>query len=120
MININELTIGEVKELAKIAQSLNLCSKPAPENNSHPYQVGDKYFVRTVTHHYTGQLEQVSEHELVLSQAAWVADDGKFSAAVSSGNFNEVEMYPACQKVIIGRAAILDAVMIPVLPTQTK
>jgi hypothetical protein len=85
-----------------------------------PWQVGKNYFIRTVTHHYTGHLESVGPQELVLSKAAWIADDGKFSKALANETFSEVEMYPASSKVIIGRGSILDAVQIKKLPDTTK
>lgn len=41
--------------------------------------VGEKVFVRTVTHHYTGKLTAADEQWLVLHDAAWIADDGRFA-----------------------------------------
>ena len=84
------------------------------------FEIGKNYFIRTVTHHYTGKLVSVGEKELVLTQAAWIADDGRFAQAVASGEFNEVEPYPAKAMVIIGRGALLDAVVIPKLPVTQK
>ena len=84
------------------------------------FEIGKNYFIRTVTHHYTGKLVSVGEKELVLTQAAWIADDGRFAQAVASGEFNEVEPYPAEARVIIGRGALLDAVVIPKLPVTQK
>lgn len=72
-----------------------------------PWQIGANYFIRTVTHHYTGRLEAVYQKELVLSEAAWIADDGRFHTALSTGEFNEVE--PFISNVIIGRGSIIDA-----------
>jgi hypothetical protein len=82
--------------------------KPAPD---HPYHVGKGYFIRTVTHHYTGKLVRVYPLELVLVDVAWIADDGRFSQAVKDGTFSEVEPYPPGQEVVIGRGAILDATL---------
>ena len=86
----------------------------------HPYRVGANYFIRTVTHHYTGKLEAVYAGELVLSTAAWIADDGRFADALKSSEFSEIEPYPADRLVIIGRGAVLDAVEIDTLPTSQK
>lgn len=74
----------------------------------HPYKIGSNYFIRTVTHHYTGRLVAVHSHELVLEDAAWIADDGRFAAAVATGAFSEVEPYPA-GPLVVGRGAVLDA-----------
>ena len=86
--------------------------------NSHPYQVGGKYLIRTVSFYYTGQLEAVHEHELALSNGAWVADTGRFGEALETGKLAELEVLGDC---IIGRGAIVDC--IPwrhELPNKTK
>lgn len=73
-----------------------------------PWQVGTNYFIRTVTHHYTGRLEAVyQKKELVLSECAWIADDGRFHTALSTGELSEIE--PMLGNVIIGRGSIVDA-----------
>jgi hypothetical protein len=73
-----------------------------------PYHIGKTYFIRTVTHHYTGVLVKVFKNELVLKDAAWIADDGRFADAVKDGTFSEVEPFPDGE-VVIGRGAICDA-----------
>jgi hypothetical protein len=88
--------------------------------NKTPWKIGKNYFIRTVTHHYTGRLEQVFPGELVISQAAWIADDGRFSQALATGEFNEVEMYPPNSLVILGRGAIIDATILPRIPSTTN
>jgi hypothetical protein len=87
--------------------------------NNHPYNIGQNYFIRTVTHHHTGTLVAVTDKELVLENAAWIADDGRFTQALQTGDFNEVEMFPKGQ-VIVGRGALIDACIIPKLPTEQK
>ena len=74
----------------------------------HPYQIGKNYFIRCVTFFYTGRLVRVTAQELVLEDAAWIADTGRFAQAMETGNFSEVEPYPAGE-LIIGRGAIVDA-----------
>ena len=112
MSKLNELTLKEITQLASI-----LSGKGSLE---HPYEVGKNYFIRTVTHHYTGHLVAVYEKELVLEKAAWIADDGRFADALEREEFNEVEPYPSDKPVIIGRGAILDAVEIKTIPTTQK
>ena len=101
----DELTIGQGKELMKMAGGTNA---GLPE---HPYQVGKNYFIRCVTHYYTGRLVQVTAQELVLEDAAWIADTGRFTQAMESGDFSEVEPYPA-ERLILGRGAVVDAVQV--------
>lgn len=85
----------------------------------HPYEIGENYFIRTVTFHYTGKLVKVYKNELVLEGVAWIADDGRFKEAVESGKFNEIEPYPD-KPVIIPRGCIVDAtpVTFPLPRTQ--
>jgi len=75
----------------------------------HPYEIGENYFIRTITHHYTGKLIEVYDNELVLTDAAWIADDGRFKDAVESGTFSELEPFPDSRRVVIGRGSIVDA-----------
>jgi len=87
---------------------------------SYPFRLGKNYFVRTVTHHHTGKLVDATATELVLENAAWIADDGRLTDALKTGTFNEVEMFPAGTHVIIGRGSIIDAVEITTVPTSQK
>ena len=87
---------------------------------AHPYQVGEAYFIRTVTHHYAGRLTDVTATELVLRECCWIADDGRFSDAMKSGEHNEVEPFPE-GNVIIGRGSIIDAhIRTAALPSSKK
>lgn len=113
-MKIEELTLGQIREISSLFRHA-----PKMDENSHPYELGKNYFIRTVTHHYTGMLIDVFERELVLKGAAWIADDGRFTNALATETFSEVEMYPN-RPVIIGRGAILDAVEITKIPTSQK
>ena len=93
------ITLNDLKQL--------LCDEESKLSSS-PYEVGKNYFIRTVTHYYTGRLVAVYEHELVIADAAWIADTGRYADALKSGDFSEVEPYPE-GNVIIGRGALLDA-----------
>ncbi len=87
---------------------------------NHPYKLNANYLIRTVTMIQTGRLVEVFDDELVLIDAAWIADTGRFSETLISGKFDEVEMFPVGRQVIVGRKAIIDAVEIDTLPTVTK
>ena len=71
------------------------------------FVIGKKYFIRTATYHVVGKLEYIYPKELVLSSASWIADSGRFNAALVSGNFNEIE--PFVNNVIVSRGGIIDA-----------
>lgn len=44
--------------------------------------------------------------EIVLADAAWIADSGRFSVALATGTLSEVEPYPG--ECIVSRGAIVD------------
>jgi len=94
--------------------------KPKAANQYAPWKIGANYFIRTVTHHYTGKLVAVYATELVFVDAAWIADDGRFTQAMAGGEFAEVEPWPADVEVIIGRGAILDACERASIPRSQK
>lgn len=76
-----------------------------------PYKLGQPYLVRTVTHYYTGRLTWVGTQELILADAAWIADTGRYHKALETGELSEVE--PIKGPCIVGRGAIIDAVEWP-------
>ena len=56
-----------------------------------PFTVGEKVFIRTVTHHLTGRISKITGKFLTLSDAAWIADDGRFMSCINDGAVSEVE-----------------------------
>ncbi len=108
MINIDTLTIGEARKLASMLAAFSGGAPVAvPEMPAHPYPVGEAVFIRTVTMHYTGRLVRVTAGELVLTDAAWIADSGRFHVALASGTLSEVEPYPDGE-VIVPRDGVID------------
>lgn len=101
-MEIDNLTVKEIKHIQSLLKGSN--------ENSHPYQTGKNYFLRTVTHHLTGKLIKVTAKELLLESAAWIADDGRFHEALRDGKLNEVEPFPDGD-VIVGRGSVVDAVL---------
>lgn len=117
-LNINDITIGEAKQ---IAAALHLDGAGAlAQTHESPWEIGKNYFIRTVTHHHTGRLVGVTNLELVLEDAAWIADDGRLTEALQQSSFNEVEMFPPGSRVIVGRGSIIDAVQIATIPVSQK
>jgi hypothetical protein len=57
--------------------------------------------------HYTGRLVRVTPGELVLTDCAWIADSGRWSAALATGSLGEIEPYPDGE-VVVSRGAIVD------------
>lgn len=68
--------------------------------------IGKAVFIRTVTMHYTGRLVAISADTLVLDDAAWIADSGRFATALATGELVEVEPFPG--RVCVGRGALVD------------
>ena len=101
MINIDSMPVKEIKQIQSLL-------KGSSEKSESPYRVGQSYLIRTVTLYYTGKVKRVTAKELVLEDAAWIADTGRFSDALKTGVLSEIE---PMGEVIIGRGAIVDAVI---------
>lgn len=76
-------------------------------SQSHSFVVGRCYLIRCVTHYHVGRLRSITDFDLVLEDASWIADTGRFHNCLTAGSFNEVE--PFVDPVIIPRAVIVDA-----------
>lgn len=98
-LNINDLTIGQIREISCLL---------SPKGESSFFKIGKAYLIRTVTMINTGEVVAVNDQEILLKSAAWIADTGRYYDALSKGELKEVEPYPngVC---IIGRGAIVDA-----------
>jgi hypothetical protein len=115
MFNLDNLTIGQLKEI----QNMNLIkNQTETEQPKSAFVVGGKYFIRTATYHLTGELTEIFDNELVLKDAAWIADSGRFSNALKNCEFSEVE--PFHYPVIVSRLGIIDATIIDHLPLDLK
>lgn len=109
-MNIDDLTLGQIKA---ITAGLN------PQADNSAWEVGAIYLIRTVTMIDTGRLVAVTAQELVLEDAAWIADTGRFSDALEKCEFGEVEPFPD-GRVILGRGAVIDAVKIKFAPRSKR
>lgn len=110
-MTIENITIGEAQKLAALFGGNQV------DNSA--WEIGEKYLIRTVTMIDTGKIVAVTPQEIVLEDAAWIADTGTFSEAVSKAEFNEVEPFPD-GRVVIGRGAVVDAVKIKETPRSKK
>lgn len=72
-----------------------------------PFQVGSAYFIRTVTYFATGRVKAIVGQFLVLEDAAWIADTGRFSDAIAKGVMNEIE--PVEVDMFVNTSSITDA-----------
>lgn len=81
-------------------------SKSKSKKTESPIRVGNAVFIRTVTYHYTGKIIGLTASEILLSDAAWIADSGRWANALKTGSLTEVEPYPG--PVSISRHAVVD------------
>lgn len=114
-VDINDLTLAQIREIAAL-----VAPSPTHSGDSSAWEIGASYLIRTVTMTNTGRLVAVTNQELVLEDAAWIADTGRWANAVVTNDFSEVEPFPAGARVIVGRGAIVDAVKITTLPRKQK
>lgn len=95
----------KVSELIKLISVL----EKKESNDIGFWKVGKSYFIRTVTMYHIGKLKDVSDKEILLENAVWVADSGRFHDALKKGELNEVE--PFVTDVILNRECIVDATL---------
>jgi len=82
-------------------------SLPFKQEFELPFEIGSAYFIRTVTYFATGRVKDIVGQFLVLEEAAWIADTGRFSDALAKGVMDEVE--PINGEMFINTNSITDA-----------
>lgn len=92
-----QVTIEELKELIQARTA----------SQTHSFVLGRQYLIRTVTMYYVGRLASVTDSDVVLVDAAWVASTGRFHDALKTGTLSEVE--PFVGPVIVCRGGMIDA-----------
>lgn len=111
MSKVETMTIGEAKERLAEAEELRgiMGSQPVSAGAvSHPW-VGKAVFVRSVTFHYIGRVVEVNGEELVLEDASWIAEGGRFTETLRDGLTQKViELEPYKDQVRLNRAAVID------------
>jgi hypothetical protein len=112
-MKIEELTIKEAREIAAMFGAAK------PQDDSH-WQIGKNYFIRTVTMAHAGRLVAVKHDVLVFEDCSWVADTGRLTQALVSGDFSEVEMFPKDDPTFVFRGGCIDACVISKIPTSQK
>ena len=89
-------------ELAELLAILK--SQPS---QTHSFEIGKNYLIRTATHYELGKLIKITDTDLVLEDASWIPDTGRFNQALREGLLEEVE--PFIKPVIVNRGGIIDA-----------
>ena len=87
------ITIDDVKYVR--ADSVTLATiKPILEGEFQPFEIGAVYLIRTVTMIQVGRVVAACKQWVMLEDAAWIADTGRFADALKKWSFNEVEPFP--------------------------
>lgn len=71
------------------------------------FTVGKAFFFRTVTYHLVGKIARIEGRFAILTDAAWVADSGRWSDAIANGTLKEVEPFPG--EVALNLDTVTDA-----------
>jgi hypothetical protein len=87
------ITIDEVKYV-RADSIVKETIKPIYEGEFQPFEIGAVYLIRTVTMFEVGRVVAASKQWVMLEDAAWVADTGRFADALKKWQFNEVEPFP--------------------------
>lgn len=98
-MNIENLTLGQLREIQ------SLCGTKTP--NKSPFKIGEKYFIRTATFFQLGRLKEVTGKWLILEDASWIADTGRFYDFLKDGKCNEYEAFQ--NDVFVAIDSIIDA-----------
>jgi hypothetical protein len=123
---VDELLILNLKETEMKNETLKLLVSLIEQDDvnsgsckPHPFVVGQNYFFRLVTHYLTGKIKEIHGDFIALEDAAWISDTGRFSDALKSGEFEEVE--PIFNPHGINMTAIVDYDVWPhALPRERK
>lgn len=80
-----------------------------------PFDVGKQYLLRTIGYHWLGRVKLIVGKFLILEEASWVADTGRYSEALSGkiGELQSSELEPSPRPVIVNVDHVTDAVEYP-------
>lgn len=117
---MNDKVVELLLEVLKTKSSSSVVTNSGKEI---PFEVGEKYFIRTVTYHSTGKLKAVVGNFLILEKGAWIADSGRLSDSLKKGfdkqESSEIEPYE--MEWMINVNSIVDACVYPYkLPDEQK
>ncbi len=68
------------------------------------FEIGQCYFIKTVSDYYVGRLERLTHDWMVLSDASWIPDTGRFNEFLRTGRPQECE--PMAHGAVISIGAI--------------
>lgn len=95
------MTYGELKQIAALFSGNK-------QDDFKPFEIGGKYMFRTVTHIVLGRVLGYGEQEILLEDASWIADTGRYHDFLKNGILSNTEVEPYITKTGVGRGAIVD------------
>lgn len=101
-----------------VMELLGMLVSSEPGSTETPFCVDDKVFVKTVTYHLTGAVKEIKAGFIRLTDAAMIADSGRFMNALRDSDFDEVEPYT--NDVWVKIDAITEFTYISKLPRTQK
>lgn len=107
MINIEDLTLKQIREIQSLTPSI-FPGVAIQQPCSFDGLVGKNVIIRTVTMIYTGRLVSVNQTDFVLVDCSWIPETDRFMQFVAEGKVKECEPYPDGIPVHINRGAYLD------------
>ena len=105
-MNIDALTVGQARELAGLFGGTQRGT-----GHSHSYQVGKCYLIRTVTLHFVGKIRAITDTDIVLDEASWVADTGRYGEALDKGVEALGESEFSGDGHLVARGGVIDAAL---------
>ena len=105
-MNIDELTLGQLKEIQKACGAAKVIGK-VRKKTPLPFGVGDQIIIRTVTAIDLGRGVSIGDDFIVLTDGGWVASTGRFNECLKSGTLDEFERSDQ-PWFVVGRGAIVD------------
>lgn len=76
------------------------------KNEKEVFRKGKAYFIRSLTFHMVGEVVDVVDGFILMKNASWIADSGRFMNALRDGTLDEVE---PCGDAIVNCQNICDA-----------
>ncbi len=90
-----KITPNALRELAtELENSKETVGKTIKPIEGLPFKIGKSYFFRTVTYHLTGMVTAIVGKFLVLEDAAWIADSGRFNEFIKGTPNESLEVEP--------------------------
>jgi len=103
-IDLNKLSFEELQNKVK---DLEQQKKDIIIKKIGIWEIGQKYVIRTVTMIQIGRLIDITNNELIMEEASWIPDTGRWMNFLKNGEIEECEPFP--DNIIIGRGSIIDA-----------